>query len=895
MNLPVCTAPAVQNSPTIAADGAGGAIVAWSDKRSGGAAADIHVQHVLASGDVDPAWPADGRALCAADSTQKAPLIVADGAGGAIVAWEDGRNADFDIFAQHVLASGDVDAAWPADGRALCTAAGDQLTRGLIADGAGGAIVAWTGIPGGTPNHIYAQHVLASGAVDPAWPAALITASYSQSNPTMVADGAGGAIIAWNDSRTNYANIYAQHVLASGVLDPAWPVDGLAPCPIAQHYQSYPAIASDGVGGAIITWLEDRNEIYKDIYAQHVLASGAADPAWPVDGRALCTARYFQEALRIVPDGAGGAIVTWQDKRNTDYSNDYNAYDVYAQHVLTSGAVDPAWPVNGRALCTAAGDQKSPEIVPDGAGGAIVTWLDMRSGQGASYDPYTQDLYAQHVLASGVVDPAWPADGRALCTATGNQKNPEIVTDGAGGAIVAWEDFRGGMDSDIYAQRVTAHGELGDVSPSVGIAEVADTPSDQGGWVRIRFPRSPLEAPFACPPILSYGIWERIDGTMALATGGAQVAAAAGELRPSPDGGWAAIGSRIKVQPEDALAGAFPPGVWEVVGTVPAIQSPDYMVRVPSAGDSSARGVQWSVFVVTAHTATASAWFAGPPDSGYSVDNLAPLVPSPFVAVASTGGVQLHWGANREADLAGYRIYRGPSPGFVPSGVNLVTAQRDTGYFDTAGGTGSYYKLSAVDIHGNQSPFAVASPEGPTSTLVSLASVEVAPDRVRLVWQAPAYPGQMWTLSRKQAAQGWMALAEQLADQSGRAVFEDTQVEPGHEYTYRAGAMINGGEILSPEVSVTIPQLSLALQGVRPNPTRGDRLSVEFVLAQAGTARIELLDVTGRRVIEREVGHLGVGAHSVDLGEGRKLPEGLYIIRLSQGGRSLTAKVAVIR
>jgi hypothetical protein len=140
-----------------------------------------------------------------------------------------------------------------------------------------------------------------------------------------------------------------------------------------------------------------------------------------------------------------------------------------------------------------------------------------------------------------------------------------------------------------------------------------------------------------------------------------------------------------------------------------------------------------------------------------------------------------------------------------------------------------------------------------------------------------------------------MALAGQSADQSGRVVFEDTQVEPGRGYTYRAGAMINGDEILSPEVSVTIPQLSLSLQGVRPNPTRGDRLSVEFVLAQAGTARIELLDVTGRRVVEREVGQLGPGAHAMDLAEGRRLPEGVYVLRLSQGGHSLTRKAAVIR
>src|SRR6185436_10418227 len=161
-------------------------------------------------------------------------------------------------------------------------------------------------------------------------------------------------------------------------------------------------------GGAIVAWHDNRTgEKYdgtyeiNDIYAQHVLASGAVDGAWPADGRGLCTATGDQRSATIVSDGAGGAVVTWQDSRAGNY-------DIYTQRVLASGAVDGAWPADGRALCTAAGGQISPTIVSDGAGGAIVTWSDARSpGTGS-------DIYAQHLLASGAVDGAWPADGRAL-------------------------------------------------------------------------------------------------------------------------------------------------------------------------------------------------------------------------------------------------------------------------------------------------------------------------------------------------------------------------------------------------------------------------------------------------------------------------------------------------
>jgi hypothetical protein len=129
------------------------------------------------------------------------------------------------------------------------------------------------------------------------------------------------------------------------------------------------------------------------------------DPAWPANGIAVAAAAGRQELPALVSDGAGGAIIAWDDARDAATSN-----DIYAQHVLASGAVDPAWPVNGRALCTAPGAQGGVTIVSDGAGGALVAWTD-----GRVVNQF--HIFAQHVLASGVVDPAWPANGRRISDA----------------------------------------------------------------------------------------------------------------------------------------------------------------------------------------------------------------------------------------------------------------------------------------------------------------------------------------------------------------------------------------------------------------------------------------------------------------------------------------------
>src|SRR6267154_453634 len=61
------------------------------------------------------------------------------------------------------------------------------------------------------------------------------------------------------------------------------------------------------------------------------------------------------------------------------------------------------WNANGVPVCTAANNQIWPTIVTDGAGGAIVTWADNRNSNTGIYN---SDIYAQHVLASGAVDTA---------------------------------------------------------------------------------------------------------------------------------------------------------------------------------------------------------------------------------------------------------------------------------------------------------------------------------------------------------------------------------------------------------------------------------------------------------------------------------------------------------
>ena len=281
-----------------------------------------------------------------------------------------------------------------------------------------------------------ARDALAAWPHAPAGNVRLCTAGGNQEYPTMVSDGAGGAIVAWHDYRGEYQRVYAQRVGVSGV--PQWSMSGVALC-AGGNSQMFPVAVSDGAGGAIIAWTDSRSP-NPGLYVQRVNGSGALQ--WGASGVAVCTASGTHQDLVMVADGAGGAILAWVDGRNA-------SSDIYAQRVSSAGVAQ--WTANGVAICSASGAQDSPSIVSDGAGGAVAVWLDQRTGT-------THDVYAQRVSALGA--PQWLANGRLVGSGLATLWNPAATSDGAGGIIAAWQEDRNGLGPRVYAERMDSAGNV---------------------------------------------------------------------------------------------------------------------------------------------------------------------------------------------------------------------------------------------------------------------------------------------------------------------------------------------------------------------------------------------------------------------------------------------------
>jgi hypothetical protein len=366
---PICTAPRGQQNPEIGEDGSGGAFLVWEDFRNstgGTPEFDLYAHRVDSSG--SPLWATDGYPVCTTLGAQGGPKVISDGSGGAIVAWHDFRSGpNSDIYVQRLSASGAP--LWTVNGVPLCTAPGDQSFPRLASDGAGGAIVTWQDRRGAAFD-IYARRVNSSGT--PLWTADGVPVSATigeQSLPHIVADGTGGAIIAWDDRRSGTARPYAARVDSSGVAP--WTAHGI----LLSLSGAYPKIVSDQAGGAIVAWCRGAQRL-----------DGTGFPLWTSGGVVLTSLACGE--LQMTEDGLGGAIVAWH------LVGSGTGYDVYAQSVSASGA--PGSSSDGVSVCAGSANQYYPTIARSGSGAAIVAWVDERDDASTG-----ADIYAMYTAPAG--------------------------------------------------------------------------------------------------------------------------------------------------------------------------------------------------------------------------------------------------------------------------------------------------------------------------------------------------------------------------------------------------------------------------------------------------------------------------------------------------------------
>lgn len=211
--------------------------------------------------------------------------------------------------------------------------------------------------------------------------------------------------------------------------------------------RSTATVAPDGSGGIYVL----DGELPTPIRLRHFLASGAPAPGYPAAGLPIDT--IPQPRWRaMASDGFGGAIIAYTSTKTAGSG-------IHAARATAQLAPAPGWPANGVPGYIGPIGPGIPGIAPDGTGGLFLAWQDFR------IDYNDQDIYAQRIDGTGVRAAGWPDTAIAVCDVPGDQFDPVLLSDGAGGCFAVWQDGRNlaGPDDenyDIYAQRIGADGAM---------------------------------------------------------------------------------------------------------------------------------------------------------------------------------------------------------------------------------------------------------------------------------------------------------------------------------------------------------------------------------------------------------------------------------------------------
>jgi hypothetical protein len=362
--------------------------------------------------------------------------------------------------------------AWTPGGTLLSDAATWSLPPSYSGDDRGGAAAFWT-----SGSHaVWGSRLDAEGLSLGVWqpPGDWVVGSATPVDATVSApDGTGGHyVVAYEPllGVTGPKPFLVSRVQTDGTLAPGWTPGGLMR-PLDDHARVSPRLFADGTGGMFLVWLDalawelrdgDYGFSYAGVHevrAMRLTGDGQTAAGWPDDGVRVTVAppgaaTSAMLALQAVADGGGGVFIAW-----TDSLDGYG--DVHLQHLGASGVPASGWTATGRTVAAPAAYRELASLILDGAGGVLVSWGEYR-------DLHYQ-AFVQRFDGAGAVAAGWPADGRSLCPSSYWPFAGPLAADGTGGALVGVQDWRDGLQQDVFVLRVLGDGSLDPAWPAGGL------------------------------------------------------------------------------------------------------------------------------------------------------------------------------------------------------------------------------------------------------------------------------------------------------------------------------------------------------------------------------------------------------------------------------------------
>lgn len=420
--IPVRQGVHIEWQRTVCPGDNGSAIFVWSDTRNG--SRNVFAQKVNSNGNF--LWGTDGAAVTNLPGRQEDPVAIADGSGGAFIAWVEYRfEEEGDIFIQHVDNNGNR--LMDDEGESLVRVDGRHLTINMCTDSSGGVFVTWQDKRNLLDDDIYGTHVSAShNIVAPGTGVAVIEMNGNQGAKSLEYAGNGQATLLWTDTRSGAGNdIYGQKINMD--MSKVFADDGL-PIAVTSELETKPRTTYMTNDTSFVIWQSgtESSEIYFNFLTSNGLVF--SDPI------VISTFSSNKKGPRIKRNGLGDVFVQW-----TDYRADTTNGNHYYQKITHGGA--RAWDDSGVQL-DSEGDDHNARFVGEAYGGAHVFW---ERGTYPEVDIMYQEIQSDGSLAN--------TDAISISDAAGYQSMPIAVYDGAYGAYVIFADQENGS-IDLKTQLV---------------------------------------------------------------------------------------------------------------------------------------------------------------------------------------------------------------------------------------------------------------------------------------------------------------------------------------------------------------------------------------------------------------------------------------------------------
>ena len=364
---------------------------------------------------------------------------VEDLKGGAFIFWEDNKSGfQNEIFFIHMDGNGKV--SFQADGKKISELSGDKYSPAVSQNLPNTAAVVWKDYSNNKNGNLFAQRVYSNGNLLWEKKGVQVTPDYPELiDYSVCSDKNGNVYISYIAKADEFGSSYKlifQKLNVNGQFQDN--INGiLVDNSIIRKSTSH--IIADNEGGAFLFWLENQNN-KSILLAQHVDSTGRQ--LWGKRAIALSNSNQSVLSYSVQISDFSAIYLAWQIQKSEK--------EIYHQLLSLSGK--QLWGTGGKIATAKKGNKTNPQVLTADST-IILSWTN-EINKDKDKD---KDIFIQKFNTKGIH--RWK-DDVPVVQLPRDQFGQKLLSDGQGGAIIAWIDKRlESVRPDIYAQRISSAGK----------------------------------------------------------------------------------------------------------------------------------------------------------------------------------------------------------------------------------------------------------------------------------------------------------------------------------------------------------------------------------------------------------------------------------------------------